>query len=548
MAGVPPRHPLLGSGLLEAGDGVLAAPCLPLLPAVGATVQLDAGWFEFESDIWSQMGNEYAHINAGETYTVTGSFSLGGTQNVTQSSQLYVHYYDGSTLLGDPVLLLDSSEVTDTLDFVATLLPPPDADSLKFASIAHVLNGSVSYDIDELSYRVPGNSVQRSTYYLAGKAIATRINGDGSNDGLYFFHSDHLGSASVMSYGQGHASVGQKVAGSETRYLPFGDWRTEPTANLTELGYTGHHQNNFQGNDLGLIYMNARFYVGGIGRFASADTIVPDPVNPQAYNRYSYVNNNPSRYIDPSGHCGGEVSQEGDPLQGTYHSVFSADYTTCNNIRMGLENTYGIEIDWAGWTLSEMEVLESSINAVNSALGTVGIAWEDTPLNNIKFVRDDSDKVEWRNPLTGVIHITNNVFSKPRLEQRHRVWHEMAHAIDSGFGNDLHDLYDDYSGNCPGIICNVNEAADGYYYRDYGYEARGWAYDAIFSRQGETWSDAFAAWVYNRSTWDHNVNPTGSHLPNSFVSGRAANPALSSGPNWQGIYNAVENSLTVKFE
>ena len=37
------------------------------------------------------------------------------------------------------------------------------------------------------------------------------------------------------------------------------------------------------------------------------DTIVPDPSNPQAYNRYSYVYGNPLRYIDPSGHdprCG----------------------------------------------------------------------------------------------------------------------------------------------------------------------------------------------------------------------------------------------------
>ena len=194
--------------------------------------------------------------------------------------------------------------MTDTLDFVVTLLPPPNTDKLRFASTVHVLSGSATYSMSEISRREPGSSTQRSTYYLAGKAIATRINGTTNDDGLYFFHSDHLGSATVMSYGEGHAgqTEGTKVAGSETRYLPFGDWRTEPTANLTELGYTGHHHDNLQDNDLGLIYMNARFYVGGIGRFASADTIVPDPTNPQAYNRYSYVINNPLRYTDPDGH------------------------------------------------------------------------------------------------------------------------------------------------------------------------------------------------------------------------------------------------------
>ncbi len=31
--------------------------------------------------------------------------------------------------------------------------------------------------------------------------------------------------------------------------------------------------------------------------------IVPDPINPQSFNRYSYVFNRPTHYTDPSGHC-----------------------------------------------------------------------------------------------------------------------------------------------------------------------------------------------------------------------------------------------------
>ena len=49
--------------------------------------------------------------------------------------------------------------------------------------------------------------------------------------------------------------------------------------------------------------MNARYYVPGIGRFASADTIVPAPASPQSFNRYSYVGNNPLNGTDPDGHC-----------------------------------------------------------------------------------------------------------------------------------------------------------------------------------------------------------------------------------------------------
>jgi hypothetical protein len=43
-----------------------------------------------------------------------------------------------------------------------------------------------------------------------------------------------------------------------------------------------------------------------INHFISADTIVPDQTNSQDLNRYSYVNNDPLRYTDPTGHllCG----------------------------------------------------------------------------------------------------------------------------------------------------------------------------------------------------------------------------------------------------
>ena len=40
-----------------------------------------------------------------------------------------------------------------------------------------------------------------------------------------------------------------------------------------------------------------------IGRFVSADSIVPGAANPQAWNRYAYTLNNPVRYTDPTGHC-----------------------------------------------------------------------------------------------------------------------------------------------------------------------------------------------------------------------------------------------------
>jgi RHS repeat-associated protein len=70
----------------------------------------------------------------------------------------------------------------------------------------------------------------------------------------------------------------------------------------------------------GLSYYNARWYDPKLGRFLSADTIVPGPANPQAFNRYSYVFNNPVRLVDPSGHMpmfsqgNGAESSTGKPV------------------------------------------------------------------------------------------------------------------------------------------------------------------------------------------------------------------------------------------
>ncbi len=51
------------------------------------------------------------------------------------------------------------------------------------------------------------------------------------------------------------------------------------------------------------MFYNARYYDPQLRRFISADTRVASWQNPQNLNRYSYVDNAPTRFTDESGHC-----------------------------------------------------------------------------------------------------------------------------------------------------------------------------------------------------------------------------------------------------
>jgi RHS repeat-associated protein len=86
---------------------------------------------------------------------------------------------------------------------------------------------------------------------------------------------------------------------AELWYKPWGESRGTPFGTTpTPRRFTGQVLDSVAG---GLYFYNARYYDPVLGRFAQADTIVPEPVDPQALNRYSYVGNNPLRFIDDSG-------------------------------------------------------------------------------------------------------------------------------------------------------------------------------------------------------------------------------------------------------
>ena len=76
---------------------------------------------------------------------------------------------------------------------------------------------------------------------------------------------------------------------AQRRYYPYGEVRWASGTFPTDCRFTGQRWEQ----SLGLCDYKARFYDPALGRFISADTVVPEPGNPQALNRYSYVLGNP---------------------------------------------------------------------------------------------------------------------------------------------------------------------------------------------------------------------------------------------------------------
>jgi RHS repeat-associated protein len=145
--------------------------------------------------------------------------------------------------------------------------------------------------IYELELNASSVVTKKTSYYPGG---AMRVEIVGGLNTVYYLLKDHLGSASVVL-----DSSGAIIANGEQRYYPYGEKRITTAALPTDRLFTGQLELASLG---GIYHYGARMYSPRLGRFLSADTIVPEPKYPQALNRYSYVYNNPLKYVDPTGH------------------------------------------------------------------------------------------------------------------------------------------------------------------------------------------------------------------------------------------------------
>jgi hypothetical protein len=186
--------------------------------------------------------------------------------------------------------------------------------------------------------------------------------------------------------------------------------------------------------------MGDRWYDAQLGRWISADSIVPDYANPQSFNRYSYVYNNPLKYVDPTGHIANDPD-EIDRANGIVTRL--SDYGVTIDVDWGWDGSTWNE---GNWTLQELILTFQGIADLAAAISgelNNGVSNEQNFRNivgpvTIRRVREWNDcgaACTWLNTVT----LYNGAFEYggaltgtllPFEIARRNIVHETAHAWD----------------------------------------------------------------------------------------------------------------------
>jgi RHS repeat-associated protein len=135
---------------------------------------------------------------------------------------------------------------------------------------------------------------------VGGSMLGVCVLGSDNSIVTRYFHTDNLGSIAVITDEGGAVVERDSYDAWGKRRFPNG--ADDPSGSIesqTTRGFTGQEELA----DVGLVHLNGRVYDPLVGRIMSADPMVPDPLNGQAWNRHSYVINNPLAFTDPNGYC-----------------------------------------------------------------------------------------------------------------------------------------------------------------------------------------------------------------------------------------------------
>jgi len=255
--------------------------------------------YDAQGDVLADGLNHYAYDGEGR---------LCAVQNSNNSFSQYIYDAEGKRTAKESL-----SENTGGTGTITNACSSRATDTNWIRSIGSMyLSGSSGAAVTELGSS--GNWLH--TNAPSGAAMATYAS---TTTGVWFHLTDPLGTRRILADATG------KVQQS-CQSLPFGDGET-CTATPTEQLFTGKERDTESGND----YFGARYYASSMGRFLSPDDDSDqEPSDPQSWNLYPYVRNNPLTNTDPDGHDCVVQSRIDDN-----HESVSVSSGTCSGVSVG---------------------------------------------------------------------------------------------------------------------------------------------------------------------------------------------------------------------
>ena len=124
---------------------------------------------------------------------------------------------------------------------------------------------------------------------------------------------------------------GQAV--SSSRYHLYGARKTSTDTTGNPFAYNGEAR-----DDTGLDYLRARYYDSQGGTFLTEDSYPGEETDPLSQNRYSYVQNNPVNYTDPSGHFWNSIKKGWNYVKKTASNAWNGVKRVASNTWNGVKS------------------------------------------------------------------------------------------------------------------------------------------------------------------------------------------------------------------
>jgi RHS repeat-associated protein len=291
-----------GAGnVISIGDQAFGYDALSRLTYAHVTVP-PTGWTEqsFNYDVYGNQTlrstNTPATVNVdtGTNHLMDGNPTYDAAGNLTQwqpnSSHTYHFTYDGLNMVTEERVDNETSHMA----YVYTADDERIVIDNRVTGVSHwKIRGLDEKVLRDFQLSGTAWSVYRDYVYRGGQMLAAI-----TPTGEEHFSLDHLGTPRLIT-DQNKYKVALHT------YLPFGEEIGPVPQDGEALKFTGHERDGDPsgGND-GLDYMHARYYASTIGRFLSVDpelNLKSTLGNPQKWNRYAYVRNNPISFTDPDG-------------------------------------------------------------------------------------------------------------------------------------------------------------------------------------------------------------------------------------------------------